>query len=275
MVMNLYILFFVSLPLAILDLAQFLLFAGKKDRLKINSPNVIRFVISVILMLVATCFIRPAASSVPVSMTLHTIVYVIILILVYRINIQYAILGVIFTMLLRSTIENAYFPYIIAFTSKGWANFQQQYLLYPLYTIPDFISSIIVIWFLWKYEFFMITKINKSLHKIFIYTTLVLLSVEYYFLFLFFTYSDKMPLAHQISFSITLLVMATGLNLLIFRLIYKVVIGLVQKGYAQYSDLEDAAKYAFVEIQKMLKEKNYSGASNLIDEIVGKEEQKN
>lgn len=225
-------------------------------------------------MLTATCFIRPVAQSVAVSMTLHIAVYIIILLSVYRINIQYAILGVIFALLIRSTVENAYFPYIIAFASKGWANFQQQYVLYPLYTIPDFLSSIIVIWFFWKYEIFMIFKINRSFHKLFLYTTSILLSVEYLFYYLFYAYSDKMPLAHQIVFSTAMLVMTLGLNLLIFKLIHKAVVGFVQKGYTQYSDLEEAAKYAFIEIHKMLKDKNYDGAINFIDEIIGKEEQK-
>ncbi|MDF2988563.1 MAG: hypothetical protein K0R50_4073 [Eubacterium sp.] len=274
MVMNLYILFSVSLPLAILDLIQFLLFAGKKDRLKINKPNVIRFVISIVLMLLATNFIRPVAPNVAVNLALHIAVYVIILILVYRITIQYAVLSVAFTMLIYSTIENAYVPYIVAYISKGWDNFGKQYMLYPIYTLPNFICCIIVIRFLWKYEILMISKINKNFYKLFIYTTLILILVEYILFFLFYTYFDKMPLAHQIAFSVTLLLMSIGLNLLVLRLIHKAVVGLVQKGYDQYSDLEEAVKYAFVEIQKMLKEKNYDGANNFLDEIMNKEEEK-
>jgi hypothetical protein len=69
--------------------------------------------------------------------------------------------------------------------------------------------------------------------------------------------------------------MAVGLNLLIFKLIYRVIVGLVQKGFSQYTDLEEAAKYAFVEVQNMLMVKNYDEANNFIKEILGREEQKN
>lgn len=273
--MNLYILFLVSLPEAFLSLIQFLLFTGEKGKLKINKPNIIRFAISLALMLVASNYIRPNAPNVAVNMALHIVAYVIILILVYRMNVPYAILGVAFTMMIYSTIENAYVPYIVAYISKGWDNFGKQYMLYPIYSLPITICRIIVIWFLWKHEILMISKINKSFHKIFIYTTLILILVEYFLFFLFDTYFDKMPLTHQIAFSVTLLLMAIGVNLLVFKLIYKAIVGLVQKGYAQYSDLEDAAKYAFNEIQKMLKEKNYDGANGLIDEIMDNEEHKN
>jgi hypothetical protein len=273
--MNIYILFLVSLPEAFLSLIQFLLFSGEKDKLKINKSNIIRFVISLVLMLVASNYIRPVSPNVAVNMALHIIAYVIILILVYRINIPYAVLCVAFTMMIYSTVENAYIPYIIAYISKGWDNFGKQYLLYPIYSLPITLCRIIIIWFLWNHEILMVSKINKSFHKIFISTTLVLILTEYFVLFIFYTYFDKMALAHQIGFSITLLVMAIGLNLLVFRLIHKAVVGLIQKGYAQYSDLEDAAKYVFTEMQKMLKEKNYDGANNIIDEIMGNEEQKN
>lgn len=273
-VMNIYILFLVSLPEAFLSLIQFLLFAGEKDKLKINKPNIIRFIISLVLMLVASNYIRPISPIVAVNMVLHIVAYVIILILVYKIKIPYAILGIAFTMMIYSTIENAYVPYIVAYISKGWDNFGKQYMLYPIFSLPITLCRIIVICFLWKHEMLMISKFNKSFHRIFIFTTLILILVEYLLFFLFDTYFDKMPLVHEIAFSITLLVTALGLNLLVFRLIHIAVVGLIQKGYAQYSDLEDAARYAFTEIQIMLSEKNYDAATELIDDIMCKDEYK-
>lgn len=273
-IMNLYILLLVSLPEAFLSLIQFLLFVGEKDKLKVNKPNIIRFAVSIILMLIATNFIRPIAPNVAVNMALHVVAYIIILILIYRINIRYATLGVSFSMLVYSTVENAYVPYIVAYISKGWDNFGKQYMLYPIYSLPIFICMIIVIWFLWKHEILLVSKINKSFHKLFIYTTIILILAEYFLFFLFDSYFDKMPLAHQIVFSVVLLLMSIVLNLLVFKLIYKAVIELVQKSYANYSDLEDAAKYAFSIIHKMLQEEDYNGANNLINEIMGKEEHK-
>lgn len=273
-IMNVYILLLVSLPEAFLSLIQFLLFAGKKDKLKINKPNIIRFVISIVLMLGASNYIRPAAPNVAMNMALHITAYVVIITLIYRLNVPYAILGVAFTMLIYSSIENAYLPYIVAYISKGWGNLEKQYMLYPVFALPNTICRIIIVWFLWKYEIFIVTRINKSFRKMFMYTTLILILVEYILFFLFNTYFDIMPLTHQIAFSITLVLMALGLNLLVFRLMHKVVVGLVQKGYEQYTDLEDAAKYAFNEIQKLVKEKDYNGVDMLVDKIMGNENYK-
>ena len=72
-------------------------------------------------------------------------------------------------------------------------------------------------------------------------------------------------------FSIALCAMAIIFNLLVFRLIYNAVGGIVKKGYEQYSEFEDNVKHAFGEIQNMLKDKNIDGAIDLIDELNGKD----
>ncbi len=273
-VINLYILLLVSLPLAVLDLAQFLLFAGSKNRLMINRPNVIRYAAAVFLMLMASLILRSISPNVPINMLLHIIAYIVILLLVYRIKFQYAVLGVAFTMLIYSTIDNITSPFLITYISSGWENFKDHFILYPIYSIPNFICSILVIRLLWKYELLMISKINRNFHRLFINTTLLLIFVEYFFCFVFYTYSSKMSLVHQIAFSVALLLMTVCLNLLIFVLFHKTIVGLVQKGYANYTDLEESARFAFSEIQKLLNDKNYDEAINFIDELIEKEEKK-
>ena len=275
MIINFYILFLVSLPLAVLDLAQFLLFTGNKNRLMLNKANIVRFAAAVFLMLIATYLIRSISPNVPINMLLHIIAYVIILLLVYRMNFQYAVLGVAFTMLIYSTIDNVTFPYIIKYFSKGLENFENQFVLYPLFTLPNFICSIIVIRLLWKYEIHMLSKINSSFHKLYIKTALILIVIEYFLSFIFNNNSSEMSLGHQITFSAALLLLTVCMNLIIFNLYHKTIIGLVQKGYANYLDLEESARFAFTEIQKMLYEKNYEEAINFIDELMEKEENKN
>lgn len=58
-----------------------------------------------------------------------------------------------------------------------------------------------------------------------------------------------MPLTHQVAFSIALCFMAIVFNLLVFKLVYNAVWGIVKKGYAQYSEFEENVKHAFNEIK--------------------------
>ncbi len=268
MVMNIYILMLVSLPEAFLNLILFLLFSGNKDRLKVNKPNVIRFIATLVLMLVATNFIRPAAPNVAVNMVLHILAYFVIILIIYRINIRYALLGICFTMLIYSTVENAYVPYIMIYT-KGIAKFAGHYMMYPVYSLPTRICQLLAICLLYKYEILLVTKISKKFHTLFILNTLVLTVIEYSLLFLYLTYFDKMLLAHQIAFSATIFIMVTGLNFLVFSLIYNAVTVLVQRGYDKYAELEEDAIFALNTIKGMLRNKEVDEAVNLIDKLTG------
>jgi hypothetical protein len=264
-------LFLVSLPEAFLSLILFLLFAGEKEKLKFNVSNIIRFIGSLVLMLLASEFIRPKAPNVIVNMALHLLAYIIIILVVYRIKLSYAILSVGFAMLIYATAENAYVPYIVAYVYKGMDNFATGYLMYPVYSLPIRIAQLIAIWFFWKHETLLVTRINKRFHKDFIVSTLMLLLVEYFFLFLFYTYYEIMPLAHQIAFSIALCTMSIMFNLLVFRLVYNAVYGIVNSGYKHYLEFEEDVKNVLNEIQTLLKENKAYEAIKLINELNDKD----
>jgi len=52
--------------------------------------------------------------------------------------------------------------------------------------------------------------------------------------------------------------------------------GVMIHGYNRYLELEDNAKFAFNEVYNLLKDKNdVKGAANLLEELIGKEENKN
>lgn len=271
MVMNIYILMLVSLPEAFLNLMLFLLFSGNKDKLKVNKQNVIRFIAALILMLVATNFIRPAAPNVAVNIVLHMLAYLIIMLIIYRVNVRYALLSICFTVLIYTTVENAYASYIVVYISKGMENFANQYMLYPVYSMPTRICQLIAVCLLYKYDLLLVTKINKKFHTLFILNTLVLIVLEYFFLFLYLTYFNNMPLTHQIAFSCAIFVMAIGLNLLVFMLIYNAVTVLVQRGYDKYAELEEDAIFALSTIRNMLDNKEVDEAVRLIDKLTDKD----
>lgn len=265
--MNLYILFFVSLPEAFLNLIIILLIAGEKDRLKINNSNVIRFVVTLILMLAASWFIRPIASNFVISISLHIIAYTLIMFLIYRMNIMYALLGISFALMLIVTTEVLYFPYIITYVHHGMENFTKAYPLFLPYSLPDRIVQVIVIRFLWKHDILLATRINRRFHKLFIASFLILTIIEDVFYLIFVTFSDKMPLSYQIAFSVGLFVMAVVQSFLIIKFIYLALGGVLVKGYGKYVELEENVKFAFDEIRNLLEEKKVDDAIKLIKEL--------
>lgn len=269
MVMNLYILFFISLPEAFLNLIIFLLFAGAKNKLKINKSNMVRFVISLVAMLVATNVIRPLAQTVVVSIILHSLTYILIVMLVYRLELGHAALSVVFAMLLFSTIENSYYPFIIAYISKGIENYLKHYQLIVVYAMPSRILQLAIILFLWKYEILLVARISKQFHKTFIISSFILIFVEYFFGYIFYSYFNILPLFQQIIYALALVLMVIAFNLLIFKTIYVTIGRIISNGFTQYKELEDNAKLAFDVLYNLLKNSKIGEAIKLIEELKG------
>ena len=267
MVMNLYILLLVSLPEAVLNLVIALLITGRKENLKINSQNVSKFAAAIILMLTSSWLIRPISPNIIISITLHTIAYVLILMLIYRIKPIYALLGTSFFLLIMTTTEILYTPYIITYGFKGMANFQNAYHWYVLLVMPQRIFQAIVAAFLWKHEILLATQINRRFHRLFLASFLTLLFGEQLLYFVFVTLFDQMQLVYQITFSISLFVIVLVLNILLFKLVYTVITGLVVKSYNKYCEFEDDVKFALDEIRSLLTKNKVDEAVKLIDYI--------
>lgn len=271
--MNFYILVLVSLPEAFLNIVIILLFAGKKEKLNLNKPNLIRFTMTLVLMLLASSIIRPIAPSVMINMFLHTIVYVIIFVLIYRLKLPYAILSISFMFLIYSTLENLYLPFIITYAFNGIDNFFNQYYLLPLFSIPNRVGQIAVILFLWKYEILLVTRINKRFHKFFIISSLSIIFIEFFLGYLFCSYFNKINLIHQISLSVSLISFVFLFNFLIFKFFYVVISDMLVNGYKKYNEFEENVLFALTEIQTMLKHSKVDEAIKLIDELNGKNDE--
>ncbi|OGO82409.1 MAG: hypothetical protein A2Y21_07740 [Clostridiales bacterium GWC2_40_7] len=268
MVMNLYILFLVSLPEAFLNLIIILIFAGQKEKLKINRQNVIRFIVSLVAMLTASYIIRPLIPNIPViNIILHSLAYIIILTIVYRLKLIYSILSILFAELLMTTFENMYVPFIIAYISKGIENFSRDYQLYVIYAIPTRIFQVLVIAYLWKYEILMASKINRSFHKAFILSIIILVTIENFIAYIFYTMFNTLSLTHQILFAVALVLMILTSNFIMFASIYIAIGKIIQNGYTRYNDLEENAKVAFDIIRKLIKADKASEAIEIIDNL--------
>lgn len=273
MIMNATILIFVSLPEAFLNLMIILLFAGARGRLKINKPNGIRFIIALALMLTASWFIRPIALNVVMNMTLHIIAYVLIITLIYWENVVKIAFSVALTLLIYSAVENSYIPLIIAYVSKGIDSFFKNIPLLILYSLPYRMAQIAAIILLYKTNIIMvISKVNRKFRQIFAACFIILIFLEYYFSYIFGLYFDKMHIVHQMTYSITLFVMLIVFNILILKFIDVAVRGVVTKGFQQYTELEENAKHAFLEVHKLLKNNNVNAAIKLLEELTEDEE---
>lgn len=271
MIMNLYILLLISLPEAFLNIILILLFAGKKEKLKLDKNNIMRFTIALVSMLLVSNFIRPIVPNVVINMLLHVIAYIVILKLVYNIDLKYITLGVLFMVLVLSSVENLYIPYIITYVSKGIENFSNHYPFYVVYSMPYRIFQIILIRFFWKHQVLLVTKINRRFHNFFIISTFILIIIEYFLNYLFYSYFNVMTLSHQISLSLSLILMVTVFNYLVFKFIYIAVSDIVTNGYKQYTELEENVKYALNEVEELLKMDKVDDAINLIDKLIGKD----
>ncbi len=269
MVMNLYILFLVSLPEAFLNLIIALLITGRKESLKLNRNNAVRFLATLFLMLLSSCIIRPMSPNILTNVALHVIVYSMILMFVYKMKLVYALFGTAFFLLILTGSEVIYTPYVITYGFQGIENFQNAYHWFVLLSFPQRVIQVIVIAFLWKHEVFLVTRINRQFHKLFIVSFLLLSFGEYLSCYVFLAVFDMLPLVYQITFSVAMLIIVLILNFLIFKLIYSAIGGLVVKSFSKYSDLENDVKFAFDEIRTLLVNNQVDEAVKLIDDLNG------
>jgi hypothetical protein len=261
MVMNLYILFLVSLPEAFLNLTIALLITGHRKNLKIDKQNIFKFIISLILMLFSSWIIRPVTSNVLTSGALLAIAYSLIFMIVYRMKPAYALFGTSFFLLIMAATEVLYTPYVVTYVFKGMASFQNGYLWYLPLTLPERIVQVLAVVFLWKYDILIVTRLNRRFHRLFVIFFLIVTFGELLSSYVFLTIFDRLPLMYQILLSISMFVSIFAFDILIFKFIYMAIGGLIEKSYNKYCEFEDDVKYALDEIRTLL-------ASNKVDEAV-------
>jgi len=267
MVMNLYILFVVSLPEAFLNITIALIITGYRKNLKINKQNIFKFSIAILLALFSSWIIRPVSPNVLTSVALHIIAYSLIFMMVYRMKPAYALLGTSFFLLINTAIEVLTIPYVITYVFKGMANFQNAYHWYGLLSLPQRIVQVLAVVFLWKHEILLATKINYRFHRLFVIFFLMATFGEHLSGYVFLAVFDKLSLMYQILFSVSMFLTIFAINMLIFKFIYMGIGRLLQKSYSMYTDFEDDVRFALGEIRTLLVNKQVDEAVKLIDYI--------
>ena len=117
--------------------------------------------------------------------------------------------------------------------------FAKHYELFIIYTIPCRIIQVSIILLLWKYEILLITRIDRRFHKTFIISSFILVFVEYFFGYIFYSYFNMMPLLQQILYASALILMLVVFNYLMFKTIYVTIGNIITNGFTQYKELED------------------------------------
>lgn len=272
MVMNLYILFLISLPEAALNLYIILCLSGQNFRLNIkDKKNIFLYISALGLMLTSSIIFRPIAPNVIINFALHILAYTFIIIFVYKVDFSKSALCVSLTMVLYALVEHLYMPFIVVYISKGIENFYNGYHLFVLYSLPYRLIQIFIAVFLNKYSIILeIVKINKQFNKIFIVFMYTIIFLEYYFSYIFYNYFEKMSIIHQITFSIALLLMVFVTSYLIFKFIYVAMKSVITGGYKQYQELEKNSIFTFDNIYKLLKDDRRNDAINLLEKILDK-----
>lgn len=261
MIMNLYILLLVSLPEAFLNLIIALLITGRKENLKINSKNILKFSTAIALMLTSSWVIRPISPNIITSVTLHVIAYSLILMIVYKMKLIYALFGTSFFFMIITTTEVLYTSYVITYIFKGMENFQNAYHWYVILVLPQRTVQVLAIAFLWKHEVLLATRINHRFHKLFLASFLLLSFGEQSLYFVYLDFCDKLPLVYQVTFSVSMFAVVLILNILIFKLIHMIIGSLLENSYKMYTDFEDDVGFALDEIHSLL-------VNNQVDEAV-------
>lgn len=269
MLMNVLILIFVSLPEAFLNLIIILLFAGKKDCLKISGENVKKFAVTLFLMITTSYIIRPLISNVAANMAIHSVVYMGVIAAVYRQNIAYTGFSVALTLTMYSVIENTYMPLIITYVSKGIENFFSSSIhIIALCSLPYRLAQIATILLLNRTNIvYILSTICRRFSKSLTIILLGFIFVNYYLSYLFSLYFDKFQPVHQISFAIALFILMIVFAVLIAKFINIGIRGVVINGYKQYRELEENSKYAFIELLRLLKDNDKAQAIEILEEL--------
>jgi hypothetical protein len=274
--------FVVWTPEAILNLIIVLLIAGLKDKLKLNKlENLIRFASVVVCMVLSSVFIVPLVNKVfpdtniVISFLLHTVAYAIIFFAIYTVDFQKAFLSVLLMGFTFATLENIYYPFLVAYVSHGYQSYNNNISQYVLFSCITRIVQVILIAFLWDNQYiFLVTKLNKKLYNIFSIFISLLAICELYVSVMYSACFGQMSFENQITYGIVLIVMIILFYVLIYKIIYSTIRTIIVQGYKQYQVLEKGAQEAFKSVYSLLEGNDIESAKAYVAVLIGGEENK-
>lgn len=278
MIVNIGIIFFLSLPEAVLNTILVLYIAGEREsHLKLNRANIIKMIVSTILMLFATAIIRPFMPNIVVSILFHIIAYTLIISIIYRTNFWTILFSTIASALVVSTIENIFVTIMTVVLGRGISEYMTNIPVMFALSLPIRLFQVLVIFFLKRYyNILEFTNISKEFRKVFIFCNLTIITAEYYISNSFVNHFSQYTKIEQILFAAAILIITITVNFLVFTSIYlsvKKVMLVSDSNYrklqSNMTELEENAKYAFNEVYRLLKdEENVEQATVLLEKLL-------
>ena len=205
----------VSTPEAMLTLATLLVVMDGKRRLRFNEPeNILKFVFTLLIMLIQSYFVRTYSSNFVVSTLVQTTIYALIFKAVYfrDIKLKYVALGVLFYGLIILTTELGFLFTAIIFNGDSIYGMYMDDLKRLLYSSPTRVIQILIFLTAWKWhDVKEKMKSNRGVSFQTIYIIVVLIICELGIILLFSTLFGKLILSQKL-FLIVILVLLSSLN---------------------------------------------------------------
>ncbi len=206
MPINLFMVIFSSIPEFFFTFLMMLVLSGNKERLKLKLGNVVRIIVAIGLMVIATCIVRPLSLDLMMNLALHMIVYVAVLAAVYWIRIDISLLSVGLSCAYLYTIENSFIPLVITYLSKGLDNFYQSTSTMLICSLIVRGLQLITVIALYKRDvLFEIVREERKHSIIFTASIFTMIFTENFFTYIYLMYFERFSFNVQILYSIGLL----------------------------------------------------------------------
>ncbi|MCX7748258.1 MAG: hypothetical protein N2645_15430 [Clostridia bacterium] len=276
MKIGLMMLLILSLPEAIINLIMIITVSEKSDVLQLNIKNTIRFVITIALMLTATCILKPLSNTVLLSYLVNIFSYTIIICIMYRINIGILLFCSSVVVLLVSTLENIFIPFVITYVTHGVEAYFNNLPLMFLCSLPIRGLQVYGIYIINKYKAVLIvSRFDKKFRIFFVVCNLIILVTQNVFSKMYIDNFNDTSLLLQILYAACLLAIILTVYIFIYSFMYSIAKGIIKRmddSYKKleykYSELEDNTSIAFSKLHSILKNNNVEEAINVIESIL-------
>ena len=225
--MSLFSILTVSVPEAILNIYLAFVLTGQRNKLYPDSLNIIRLLIAVPLMVVASVTSRAMLENMAYVFLVNFLVYTIILKLVYRLKWKDSLLCVVIICGFLITVEAIYIYPFITLYSKNLDIYYSNDIVRLVSSIPERFAQLAVIISFWKWDLvYLDLRGLKKIQSAFILLVVLLLSTELAFSYVFVNSLDRLLFPFKVT-----IIMGSFLFAIINYLLCKVVIMLARRNY--------------------------------------------
>ena len=243
----------VTIPETILNIFIVLLFSNNPDKLNFKTGfNKITFATTVAFLASSSILCRMVSPNIAVNMLLHALIYIAVLMVIYRISFYHAVFSVSMLTFLLVTIENTYIPIASTYISGGIEGFLGNTAAVFISSIPVRLIQFFVIKYMYKHNpILLFGDINISIRLWFSVTLLTLSFASAVVSFGFAWHFQSMSHYQRIIFFLGL-VAVQSVNYFIIKLLKENSQWIFASNAIKHSELEDSIECILGEINRLL-----------------------